>query len=221
MRIYAEYLKSENGIEYRRKTLLQFGNSNTLIGSAVLINPGSASPKGEITNGFVDQFFLENHKNILYLEDLAIYTWKEFEPDSTMRQLEKIFNGWYLSQLMDYPLIPLNGVIQLFNCFYVRESDLTTAEKCFDKSTYFFNEKEYFKDKPVYLGWGNSGKYGVAKELATNIFNEYLYLNKWGYSTNFEENCFYHPGYINRSYKTSQKTQHFLKTFFDAITTIN
>lgn len=218
MKVYAEYLKGENGNEYRRKTLLQFGNSNTLIGSAVLINPGSAYPRSEVSNDFIKQFFVKNHKNIPYQED-QLFVWKEFEPDSTMWQLEKIFNGWYLSQLIDYPLIPLNGVIQLFNCFYVRESDLTTAEKNFDKASYLFNEKEYFKDKPVYLGWGNLGKYGVAKELATNIFNEYLYLNKWGYSENFEENYFYHPGYINRSYKTSEKTQHLLKTFFDSMRT--
>lgn len=216
MKVYAEYFKDEVGSKYRRKTLLQFGDSNKLIGSVVLINPGSASPSGDVTNNIIGQFFQHNHKNESYLDD-SPFIWKEFIPDLTMWQLEKIFNGWYLNQLTGYPLIPLNGVIQLFNCFYYKEQNLSTAEKCYDKSTYFFNEKEYFKDKPVYFGWGDSGKYGVVRELALKIFSEYPYLTKWGYFESFDENCFYHPGYINRSYKANHKTQHLLKTFLDSV----
>lgn len=41
MKVYAEYFE-EDGLLYRRNTLLQFGDSWDLIGSAVLANPGCA-----------------------------------------------------------------------------------------------------------------------------------------------------------------------------------
>jgi hypothetical protein len=49
MKVFAEFVV-ENGIEYRTKTLLQFGNKWNLIGSIVMKNPGSAFPKSEISN---------------------------------------------------------------------------------------------------------------------------------------------------------------------------
>ena len=43
MNIYAEYF-SENGINYRKTTIIQIGDSWEIIGSAILKNPGSAIP---------------------------------------------------------------------------------------------------------------------------------------------------------------------------------
>ena len=42
MKVYAEYFE-ENGLKYRKNTLLQFGNSLDVIGNIVLANPGSAT----------------------------------------------------------------------------------------------------------------------------------------------------------------------------------
>ena len=43
MKVYAEFIE-ENGILFRTKTLLQYGDSWDLIGSIVMKNPGSAKP---------------------------------------------------------------------------------------------------------------------------------------------------------------------------------
>lgn len=112
MTVNAEYLRLANGDPCRRKTLLQFGKNNKLIGSAVLINPGSSTPIGPSDHGLIKSFYNENHKG----ENINYNTWKRFKPDSTMRHLAKLFNGWYLGKER-----PLNGVIQLFNCFYLKE----------------------------------------------------------------------------------------------------
>jgi hypothetical protein len=43
MKVYAKYYSPDmHGFSYRKSTLLQFGDSWELIGSAVLINPGSS-----------------------------------------------------------------------------------------------------------------------------------------------------------------------------------
>ena len=43
MKIYAEFI-DDNGLLFRTKTLLQYGDSWDLIGSIVMKNPGSAKP---------------------------------------------------------------------------------------------------------------------------------------------------------------------------------
>ena len=40
MKVYARYF-SEDGLNFRRDTILRFGDSWDVIGAAVLINPGS------------------------------------------------------------------------------------------------------------------------------------------------------------------------------------
>ncbi|MHA7830194.1 MAG: hypothetical protein ACX93O_03780 [Flagellimonas sp.] len=205
MKVYAEYFNIENGNDYRRKTLLQFGDNTDLIGSAVLINPGSAEPIGSADLNFIQAFYQKNHN--LELEDLSL--WKSFNPDPTMGQLAKLFNGWYAGKERT-----LSGVIQLFNCFYLKEQDLDLAMALYHKKDVgVFNESSFFKDRPVYFGWGNTGKYGKIKDIALNIFNSYNIQNTPIYHSAFEENCFYHPGYLNRSYKKTPRASKSSKNF--------
>lgn len=209
MKVYAEYFKLDNGQEYRKKTLLHFGNGTNLIGSAVLMNPGSAKQKGEPDLKFIKSFYGENHQ----IKEMDLKNWKLFSPDSTMGQLEKIFNGWYIGKQRE-----LNGVIQLFNCFYFRNQNFGEAIKNYNKeSNYNFNESQFFLDKPVYFGWGGAGKYGDLKPIATDIFLNYERNKTPIYDSKFENNCFYHPGYVNRSYSRNPKTQQLMKDFFELI----
>ncbi|MBX3007681.1 MAG: hypothetical protein KF816_06590 [Melioribacteraceae bacterium] len=208
MRVYAEYFTSDNGNEYRKKTLLHFGKSTNLIGSAVLINPGSAKPNGEPNAEFINSFYYENH----HIKSIDTNIWKTFSPDSTMGQLEKIFNGWYLGKFFE-----LNGVIQLFNCFYLKNHNLGEAIKNYNVELDInFNESQFFIDKPVYFGWGDEGKSGYLKPIAIEIFTKYDQNITPIYDSKFENNCFYHPRYVNFSYNRD-RIQKLLLDFFNLI----
>ena len=211
MKAFAEYFEVNAEISYRRKTLLQFGEGVDLIGSAVLINPGSATPMQERVNTkVIEAFFRKNHET----QPVDISSWREFKVDPTMRQLSKIFTGEYLQKGKE-----LNGIIQLFNCFYYKNPNLEKALKHFDiDSDFNFNESAYFLDKPVYFGWGSKGKKGELKSIAQKIFDDYGFRNTPIYDTAFEKNSFYHPGYVNRSYKRNEKTIKILKEFSKLVT---
>ena len=197
MKIFAEYFESENR---RGITLLQFGDGVNLIGSAVLKNPGSAKPLRPINENELNKvstFFRNTHnKNIP-----SVGYWHNFKKDSTMNQLERIFNGSLLDKEKQ---VSLNGIIQLFNCFYYITENSEEAEKIFpeyykNKKEFIFNESEYFLDKPVYFGWGDTGLNGVYKIVAKNIFDDYMKNGKHKdlYDSRFEENCFCHPYSLN------------------------
>ena len=210
MKVYAEFIQ-ENNISYRKNTLLQFGNSTDLIGSAVLMNPGSASPNNnKFDINIIKIFYKKTHNADLESQNL----WHCFTSDPTIKQLEKIFNGWYIK---DKP-IELNGIIQLFNCFYFKDQNLTNAAKQFlQEPKYLFNESSLFSNKPVYFGWGDEGKNGVFRDIAKKIFSEYNHEYTPIYNTVFEENCFYYPKTINMLYKKDENVKKFLKDFHGLI----
>lgn len=184
---------------------MQFGDSTDLIGSAVLINPGSSNPKGPSEINFIKEFYSKHHVS----EPINFDLWRNFTPDSTMYQLEKLFNGWYIGKSKK-----MEGVIQLFNCFYFKEQDLDKAIHQFNSNPEFiFKEGHLFKDKPVYFGWGNTGKITPIKDIALKIFTEYDISKTPMYESEFEANCFYHPGYINRSYNTNTRTMEIVSKF--------
>ena len=222
MKVYAEFFM-KSGIEYRKKTLLQFGNSTNLIGSAVLMNPGSSKNTGKNADSeLIKSFFKENHNRELSENEIA--EWYDYTGDSTMRQLEYIFNGWYLQENgIIEQTTELNGIIQLFNCSYYKNQHLNEAKHHFAKDEDVnFEEYDLITDKPVYFGWGNEGKmpYGSLYETATNIFEEYMKsdsTHKNIYKSTFKDNLFYHPGFINRGYRRYANLQEFLKTFFNLV----
>jgi hypothetical protein len=209
MKVYAEYFK-ENGKEYRGKTLLQFGDSTKLIGSAVLMNPGSAKLAKELDKAdekTIRSFYGEHHPK----EKIDLKTWSVFYGDQTMGFLIKIFNGGYVGEQKR-----LNGIIQLFNCFYYRDQNADNALQNLETSLKY-DENRFLLDKPVYYGWGNEGKYGKLHSIAEEIFSQCDFKSNPCYDTDFKKNLFYHPGYINRVSKKTEALQSFLKHFYQLV----
>lgn len=197
MKVFAEFI-SEKGIQYRRNTLLQFGNSWDLIGSAVLKNPGSAKPNGQVSREIFEDInrFFDN-------QSLIHKNWFNFKDDPTMGFIEKLFNGYYLNRESQ-----LAGVIQLFNLYYVRDQNIVNARSKLDKGNshyQYIDSKEIipmFKNRPVFLGWFK--EYKVNQEIWNNanklfdyvVNSEFNYLNP-----KMDDNNFYHPMRINMYYK--------------------
>jgi hypothetical protein len=197
MKVYAEYFE-EGGLPYRRNTLLQFGNSWELIGSVVLANPGSAEPIAVVPDellGLVSIFFEKSHKG----EHIQPEYWHEFSPDPTMGFVEKIFNGWYLGKNIE-----LNGVVQLFNTFNIKNKNLQEAVNQIgvDSDLLFsYDIYKYFDDKPTYFGFSTDVlNNDVLCNVAMNIFNNSSEVIRSIYNDDFSKNSFYHPMYINRAY---------------------
>ena len=202
MRVYARYFERD-GIEYRRDTLLQFGNSWELIGNIVLANPGSAAPTRRITGDerkLVETFWGEYRKTQYFDPS----DWFVFDADPTMQRIEKIFNGWYIDQT---DTLRLDGVIQLFNVFNIKNQDLNKAiESIATESKLLFSKEahNYFDDKPTYFGF--SGKVIADSRLlpvAKAIFDNSSESIKSIYNGDFDKNNFYHPTLVNRAYKQS------------------
>jgi len=198
MKAYAEYF-NEDGILFRRNTLLQFGDSWELIGNVVLANPGSADPIEGTSREVVEKIsdFYEKYRNN---EDFISSNWFEFSPDSTMGFVEKIFNGWYLGKNIE-----LNGVIQLFNTFNLKNQNLSEAITQIGKDSellFTYNVYKYFNEKPTYFGFGNEVLDNeILRRVAMHIFNESSEAVRGLYRNSFSENSFYHPMYVNRAYK--------------------
>lgn len=200
MKVYAKYF-AEKGVEYRMNTLLQFGDSWELVGSLFLINPGSAKPKSDIP---LEPNIIGKISEFLHSE-INAKEWREFNTDPTMRFIESLFNGKYINEFK-----PLNGIIQLFNLFNLREANLPKAlETCLDiESKYLYSFQQDIllcSDKKIFLGWGSTGKdksikNTILREKAIEIFEivkkSNLYLDN-----NFDNNLFSHPISINIRYK--------------------
>lgn len=205
MKVYARYFE-ENGLEFRRDTILQFGNRWDLIGSIILINPGSATP----LNTSIQPDALMKLLSISQTSDSE--SWKEFSIDPTMRQIDKLFRGQYIGYDR-----PLNGVIQLFNLFNLRNQNLSQALELFKSISNFNivsieNDIKKIGKKPVYLGWGSSGK-NELRNIAKKVF-EILPKQPYLYDR-FEDNSFYHPQYLQRSYKTNGISVKILHDFYN------
>ncbi len=205
MKVYARYFE-ENDLGFRRDTILQFGNSWDLIGSIVLINPGSAAP----SNTPVSPEILEKLLSITQTNDPN--SWKEFSPDPTMWQIEKLFSGKFIGENKN-----LNGVIQLFNLFNLRNANLSEALELFKRTPNpnIVSIKEDIAKigkTPIYFGWGNTGKYQL-KDMAEEIFKsqpQQPYLND-----KFEDNSFYHPRYLQMGSKKNGNVIKLLHDFYN------
>ena len=199
MKVYAEYFE-ENGLRFRRNTILQFGDSWDLIGNAVLANPGSAEPLHKVSSDMSNNLELF-YKSYRDHEPINIENWYEFSDDATMQRLERIFNGWYVSD----NILELNGVVQLFNTFNIKNQDLKAATESISETSDFLFSKgveKYFHDKPTYFGFSNDVLYHERlRPLAEDIFNNSSKKVKAIYSNDFSDNSFYHPTYVNRAYK--------------------
>ena len=205
MKVFARYFK-DNNIGFRRDTILQFGNSWELIGSIILINPGSAVP----LNKEIDKNIL----NELYSITGETNFWKEFSVDPTMRWIEQLFKGKYIGKDK-----PLNGIIQLFNLFNLRDANLNNALSQYkhSKNKNISSIEEDIKrvgDKPVYLGWGNTGKYHIdLKDKAKEVFK--LLPSLPYLEPKFEDNMFCHPRYIQMAHRRNGSVITLLHNFYN------
>lgn len=200
MKVYAEYFE-EKGSTFRTNTILQFGNSWNLIGNIVLANPGSAEPIQSLDKNTIDNLsnFYKSYKNE---DDFKSANWHQFSPDQTMHRIKKMFNGDYIDSKKE-----LNGVIQLFNTFNIKNQYLEEAITQIDiKSNLLFSIgiEKYFHDKPTYFGFSNDVLCDERlREVAKNIFDNSSDEIKKIYKQKFEDNKFYHPTYINRAINQS------------------
>ena len=200
MDVYAEYFV-ENNLTYRRNTILQFGNSWELIGNIVLANPGSAKPRSDLTQESFKKL-KEFYKKYRLVEAFNSDHWREFSVDSTMNFVEKIFNGEYVGKRKK-----LNGVIQLFNTFNIKNQNLEEALANVDSETdlmFSTGIEKCFHKKPTYFGFSkkvleNKTLRKVAKDIFNNSSDVFLSI----YEKEFSNNIFYHPMYVNRAHDQS------------------
>ena len=213
IKVYAQFVEDE-GLQFRTKTLLQFGNSWDLIGSIVMNNPGSALPTGNVDN--------DTLRNIstFYNDHIESEEWFEFKADSTMHRIKPIFSGKYVGKEKT-----LNGIIQVFNLFNIREKDIEKAKRlaCECKSQYLYpNAMEtikLFSSKPVYLGFNweyvkkdndiSSYKVNVNR-FANEIFDAVKNSDHMYMEEEIVDNFLYHP---LSTQITSEKYQSTLKKF--------
>lgn len=209
LNVFAEF-HQDGKYKYRIKTLLQINGGTELLGSAVLINPGSAEPENDNFDKEIIQHFYKSNHNIK-IENVD--HWHEFSVDPTMRQLVKLFNGSYTK----HKPIELKGIIQLFNCTYIMSSNLNRAKDlyCEAENKCEFNEQVYFKNKPVYFGWGQTGKHGFVKKIAPKIFDKNKDGYKKIYDPTFIENPFYHPRYVNIAHTKNEAVKKLTNGFFE------
>ena len=197
MKVYAEYFV-ENELTYRRNTVLQFGKSWNLIGNIVLANPGSARPLFSITNECIIKL-KEFYKKYRFTDAFNAKNWFEFTVDSTMGFVEKIFNGEYVGKSIE-----LNGVVQLFNTFNIKNQNLSKAIEQIGAKTdlmFSYGVEKYFHDKPTYFGFSSLIlENETLRVVAKQIFNRSSEKIRRIYKNEFSDNSFYHPAYINRVY---------------------
>lgn len=214
IKVYAQFVEEEEGVQFRTKTLLQFGDSWDLIGSIVMKNPGSALPIGNLNDDIL--------KNIstFYDDNIECEQWFEFKADSTMHRIKPIFSGKYVGNEK-----ALNGIIQVFNLFNIREKDIQRAKKlageCKSKHLYPNTAEtiKLFSSKPVYLGFNweyvkkdneiSSYKVNINR-FANEIFDAVKNSDQMYMEKDIVDNFLYHP---LSTQITSEKYQPTLKKF--------
>ena len=190
IKVYTHY-KCENKIDYRWRTIIQIGNSWEVRGTIFMKNPGSSINKKSIE----DSGLLENLRRFDDTRISLSNEWFEFSIDRTMSCVINLFKTYYEAHGEQ-----LNGVIQIFNLFNIRDANLWNAiNKCKDDGVdkLVFTTDDDIRNivSPVYIGWGNLWRNPAHKENAQKIFSEVI--KKTSYLCNsIEENKFYHPQYL-------------------------
>lgn len=197
MKVYTHYYKLADNEGLRWRTLLQFGSSFDIIGSVVMMNPGSSKP--------IDSKIIDNKRVLFNLSkfDETNDAWYEFTVDRTMGYVAVLFASYYGLDSVSQ----LDGVIQVFNLFYIMDPDLSSAMRKLtmaglpsnfqtpnDLLIYDINHLVY----PVYLGFGALAFNPAFRESAKQYFDAVInsgfsaaYLDK-----DYSKNKFYHPRYL-------------------------
>lgn len=206
MKVYAHYECLDN-IEYRWRTLLQFGSSWSVLGSVVMKNPGSSK---KLENEIDDA-------TLMYLNHFSNeYKWYAFSVDNTMSCIEKLFTTYY-SQITGCPL-HLNGVIQVFNLMNVRDPNVESAYVKQKQATFPFSITTETDIKqliaPVYIGWGALGLDKGFRDNAERIYKIVKEKLNGNYLQNdFVSNYFYHPMYLMGQGCNQPRSQYLINSF--------
>lgn len=209
--VYAHFYNDEtNQIQYRWRTLLQFGNSWDIIGTVYMKNPGSSAPIDCITD----------KENLCYLNGIDdTNNWFLFSVDPTMRLIASM-----MQEYMDYNHRSLEGIVQIFNLFNVRDADLEKAKHRLTKSicekTFTIEEDIKHLVAPIYIGWGGLWREKTHEENARKIFSAVLEkMNPTYLNQSIEANCFYHPQYIMGIGKNKPQSIYIRQCFYQNTTT--
>ena len=204
MKVYTHYYPIINSTDgFRWRTILQFGKSFDIIGSVVMKNPGSANFLQD--EPISDQRVLD----LLQKFDNTSDKWYEFKTDQTMLCVGDLFAEYY-----DVPNREcLNGVIQIFNLFYIKEADLGKAllknktnslmlnfQSTEDMTAY---DLECLK-APIYLGFSDLAWHKDFTNRAKLFYNA-AKENGMFYLDDFNNNPYFHPLYLMRQGKNTAK----------------
>jgi hypothetical protein len=125
------------------------------------------------------------YKNFRNNDNFKLTNWHEFSPDQTIQRIEKLFNGGYLQKDKK-----LNGVIQLFNTFNIRNQDLDEAVKYSNnksKQMFSIGVEKYFNEKSTYFGLSKAVlENDILRAIAENISNNSTSKIKSIYKQKFE-----------------------------------
>jgi len=194
IKVYTHY-KCENEIEYRWRTIIQIGDSWDIRGTIFMKNPGSSKSIEPDIKPIENDGLLEELRKFDDRRTSLSNDWYEFSVDRTMISVINLFKAYYEAHGKQ-----LNGVIQIFNLFNVRDANLKKAmDKCkvdgLDKLLYTTDDDIKNIESPVYIGWGNLWRNPAHKENAQRIFSEVIKKTSYLYNS-IEENKFYHPQYL-------------------------
>jgi hypothetical protein len=213
MKVFAHYFyDNKKDVEYRWRTLLKIGDSWEICGTIFMKNPGSSKLVEQNQEPIEDNGLLVELKKF---DDTTIslsYGWYEFSIDRTMTCVINLFKEYYEAHGKQ-----LDGVIQIFNLFNVRDANLRKAiDKCkddgLDKLVYTTDDDIKNIVSPVYIGWGNLWRVPVHKENAQRIFSEVIKKTSYLHNS-IEENKFYHPQYLMSYGKNRKNCKEVLEKF--------
>ena len=204
MKVYTHYNKIANtDMGYRWRTLLQFGNSWDVIGSIVMMNPGGANFKYPDHHAETDKELL-NHLRQFDNDQSFTEDWYEFGSDPTLNLVNELFTE--RARLNGYG--NLNGVIQIFNLFYLKDPNpnkgiaLNNQFKLNDINDKIFNDDIKNLKAPCYLGFGQLSQHSQFRDKAKCFFDKTIHeLGVKYLSPVFEENSFMHPRRLMRFMK--------------------
>lgn len=194
MRVFAHYYLDEiTGVQYRWRTLLQLGDSWDVCGTVVMKNPGSSRPLSPISEK--DSELLEQLRKFDNGKSYAGYGWYQFSVDNTMGQVYHLIEAYLRAHDKS-----IEGVIQIFNLFNIRDVDLNKGLEKMQASqgeSILMTTDDDINNlvPPIYLGWGNLKNNKLFKGYAEKFFErtkpDALYLDQ-----DYSKNPFYHPQYL-------------------------
>ena len=211
IKVYTHY-KCENGIDYRWRTIIQIGDSWDIRGTIFMKNPGSSDSIESSNKSIEDSVVLEKLRTFDDRRTSLSCEWYEFSVDRTMISVINLFKAYYEAHGEK-----LNGVIQIFNLFNVRDANLKKAiDKCkddgLDKLIYTTDDDIKHIVSPVYIGWGNLWRNPAHKENAQRIFSEVIKTPSY-LCNSLEDNKFYHPQYLMSYGKNRKNCKDVLEKF--------